>query len=181
MSNPNPKNLTKFLSEKCRTLTQKIEQNFAPKNFERTIFYTKKYGQKYFHPNFWSRKKNWLAKNISPKSETDENAFIQNEQLITICLAALGVTSTGLLMWIAIQHLYGIYTDFKKTINPMSYHDSNYRKVFLNYVFVSMEIIGGIINIFKHIFNIKKLKKKQNSLNFEKKSLKKKLGKKVPK
>lgn len=62
----------------------------------------------------------------APESETDENAFIQNEQLITICLAALGVTSTGLLMWIAIQHLYGIYTDFKKTINPMSYHDSNY-------------------------------------------------------
>lgn len=68
-----------------------------------------------------------LVQKNEPESETDQNAFIQNEQLITICLAALGVTSTGLLMWIAIQHLYGIYTDFKKTINPMSYHDSNYR------------------------------------------------------
>ena len=40
---------------------------------------------------------------IPEKEEADETAFIQNEQLITICLAALGVTSTGLLMWIAIQ------------------------------------------------------------------------------
>jgi hypothetical protein len=62
------------------------------------------------------------------KNGTSGNAdghFIQNEQLITICLAALGVTSTGLLMWIAIQHLYGMYTDFKKTINPIQYYDSN--------------------------------------------------------
>ena len=28
-------------------------------------------------------------------------------------------------MWIAIQHLYGMYTDFKKTINPIQYYDSN--------------------------------------------------------
>jgi hypothetical protein len=55
----------------------------------------------------------------------EDGHFIQNEQLITICLAALGVTSTGLLMWIAIQHLYGMYTDFKKTINPIQYYDSN--------------------------------------------------------
>ena len=27
-------------------------------------------------------------------------------------------------MWIAIQHLYGIYTDFKKTINPIQYYDN---------------------------------------------------------
>ena len=169
------------MSEKCLTLTQKNEQNFVSEKLRTGHFLYPKTSTKIFSPKFFDLEKNGLAKNISPKSETDENAFIQNEQLITICLAALGVTSTGLLMWIAIQHLYGIYTDFKKTINPMSYHDSNYRKVFLNYVFVSMEIIGGIINIFKHIFNIKKLKKKQNSLNFEKKSLKKKLGKKVPK
>lgn len=58
------------------------------------------------------------------KKTDDSSQFIQNEQLITICLAALGVTSTGLLMWIAIQHLYGIYTDFKKTINPIQYYDN---------------------------------------------------------
>ena len=29
-------------------------------------------------------------------------------------------------MWIAAQHLYGIYHDFKKTIIPTAYHDSNY-------------------------------------------------------
>ena len=28
-------------------------------------------------------------------------------------------------MWIAAQHLYGIYTDFKKTINPIHYYDNN--------------------------------------------------------
>ena len=35
-----------------------------------------------------------------------------------------GTLSSGLLMWIAIQHLYGIYTDFKKTINPIQYYDN---------------------------------------------------------
>jgi len=28
-------------------------------------------------------------------------------------------------MWIAAQHLYGIYNDFKKTINPIHYYDGN--------------------------------------------------------
>jgi len=63
-------------------------------------------------------------KKSTVSKKDDSSQFIQNEQLITICLAALGVTSTGLLMWIAIQHLYGIYTDFKKTINPIQYYDN---------------------------------------------------------
>jgi len=60
------------------------------------------------------------------EEETEKGGFLHNEQLITICLAALGVTSTGLLMWIAIQHLYGIYTDFKKTMAPVGYRESSY-------------------------------------------------------
>ncbi|CAG5106220.1 Oidioi.mRNA.OKI2018_I69.chr1.g2744.t1.cds [Oikopleura dioica] len=60
------------------------------------------------------------------EDESERGGFLHNEQLITICLAALGVTSTGLLMWIAIQHLYGIYTDFKKTMAPVGYRESSY-------------------------------------------------------
>ena len=78
------------------------------------------------HPGGNENRNGTNGENEDEEVEADENTFIQNEQLITICLAALGVTSTGLLMWIAIQHLYGIYTDFKKTINPLSYHDSHY-------------------------------------------------------
>jgi hypothetical protein len=79
-------------------------------------------------------------KSEKKEEETEKGGFLHNEQLITICLAALGlrniftesykflkgVTSTGLLMWIAIQHLYGIYTDFKKTMAPVGYRESSY-------------------------------------------------------
>ena len=80
------------------------------------------------------------SKSEKKEEETEKGGFLHNEQLITICLAALGlhhnfrksyiflkgVTSTGLLMWIAIQHLYGIYTDFKKTMAPVGYRESSY-------------------------------------------------------